>query len=303
MPSYVIEFDSSHGPERRLFTLDDDRTLEIQLFQVLEELRQSGRVLQGAPGDELAASWNGNELTMHAPLSTLGVDGSRPLVLRMRPRPTVVAPAARVPASRYTMRHVVLPPVEGALGALAAWGLAGFLTDLRSPIVSVDRADLAVAVLLGGAIGLALCIGSMIRGVVRAPVAVACTVVCALSGLLLLAALAFAGDAPTVRQFLLARIVGWLLLAVAMALTITAPLGDLGSARWAEATVVALCAGLLSALVASLPGVSELWQAVAFLVCGALVGGAALSIPIWRHVGSATGASALPHSSTPVRAA
>ena len=281
MPSYVIEFDSNHGPERRLFTLDDDRTLEIQLFQVLEELGQTGRMLRGAPGDELAVSWNGVELSMHAPLETLGINATRPLVLRMRPRRVVVADTP-IKTSKYSLRHIVLPPVEGALGALAAWGLAGMFTDLRAPASSIDRLDLAVAVLLAGAIGLALSAGSVMRKLVRLSTAVACTLLALLVGVLTLAALAVVGDAPTVQHFLVARVAAWLLIALPVSLVVTAPLRDLGVHRFGEAAVIATCAGVLSALVASLPGVSDLWQAVAFILCGALVGAAAISIPIWR---------------------
>lgn len=280
MPSYVIEFDSNHGPERRLFTLDDDRTLEIQLFQVLEELRQSGRVLQGAPGDELAVSWNNAELSMHAPLHALGVDASRPLVLRMRPRPIAVAPPPAKP--RFTLRHMVLPPVEGALGALAAWGIGGMITDLRAPIASVDRADVAVAVLLAGAVGIALNAGSVLRGLCRAPAGVLYALLCVIAGALVLLAVGATGDVPTVRGFLFARIGAWMLIAIPVALLVTAPLRELGAHRFLESALVAAGAGILCALLASLPGVSDLWQAVAFVACGALVGGAAISIPVWR---------------------
>ncbi len=279
MPSYVIEFDSNHGPERRLFTLDDDRTLDVQLYQVLEELRQNGRTLHGAPGDELAVSWNGTELSQRVPLHTLSVNATRPLILFMRPR--IVAAVARV-TSKYNLRHIVLPPVEGALGALGAWGIAGFLTDLHAPVSSVARADLAAAVLLSGLIGLALSAGSVFRQLVRVPIAALCTACAATAGILLFAAVSMVGAIPTVPQFLLGRVGGWLLVIVPLALVITAPLRDLGRQRYVEAALVAICAAVLSALIASLPGVSSLWQAIAFVTSGALVGGAAVSIPIWR---------------------
>lgn len=281
MPSYVIEFDSNHGPERRLFTLDDDRTLEVQLFQVLEELRQSDRILQGAPGDEVAVLWNGTELPLGTVVGALGVNASRPLVLRMRPRPVVVTPKT---VSKYSLRHIVLPPVEGALGGLAAWAIGGSVLDLNGPLSSIDRADVAVALLLAGLIGLALSIGSVVRRLFTAPVAALCTVLAAASGVLVFGGLALLGDAPTIRQFLLARIVAWLLISIAMACVLTAPLRELGSQRWIEALVVATCAGLFGALIASLPGVSDLWQAVAFVICGALTGAAAFSMPVWRTV-------------------
>lgn len=279
MPSYVIEFDSNHGPERRLFTLDDDRTLDVQLYQVLEELRQNGRSLQGAPGDELAVSWNGNELSQRVPLHALNVNATRPLILYMRPRTVASVPHV---ASKYNLRHIVLPPVEGALGALVAWSFVGLLTDLRAPVGSIATADLAAAVLLSGLIGLALNTGSVCRQLVRVPMAALCTVLAAVVGLLIYAAVATIGLVPTVPQFLLGRMGGWLLVIVPLALVMTTPLHDLGRQRYVEAALVALCAAVLSALIASLPGVSSLWQAIAFVTSGAFVGGAAISIPIWR---------------------
>ncbi|MEO7520791.1 MAG: hypothetical protein ABIW79_03135 [Gemmatimonas sp.] len=282
MPSYVIEFDSNHGPERRLFTLDDDRPLDTQLYQVLEELRQSGRVLQGAPGDELGVSWNGLELDQRPSLGSLGVDASRPLILRMRPRAVAVVAPSPVVVSKYGLRHIVLPPVEGALGALVAWALSGAITDARGAITSADRADVVVAMMLAGLVGLALGIGSVMRGLYRMPVAVLCTLVSAAGGLLILVALLFAGESPSVKSFVLARIVAWTLITMAVALVITAPLRDLGVQRFIEAAAIALIAGVLSALVSSLPGVSDLWRAFAFMVGGALVGAAAISIPVWR---------------------
>lgn len=281
MPSYVVEFDSNHGPERRLFTLDDDRTLEVQLYQVLEELRQSGRILHGAAGDELAVSWNGRELAMREPLAALGIDATRPLVLRMRPKPVLVETVAIV-RPRYTLRHMLLPPIEGALGALAAWGLTGLLTDLGGSIDTVARADLIVAVALGGLVGMALGLGSVVRGLARLPAVLLCGVGSAVAGGLVLAATAIHPVVPSAREFLLARIIAWLLVAVPVALIATAPLRELGGQRFLEASVVALGAAMTSALVASLPGVSDLWAALAFTLCGAMVGAAAISIPVWR---------------------
>ena len=283
MPSYVIEFDSNHGPERRLFTLDDDRNLDRQLFQVLEELRQTGRVLEGAPGDELAVSWNGKELSQQVPLASLSIDTSRPLILRMRPR-VVVVETAPVIQARYGLRDMVLPPVEGALGALLAWAIAGLFADLGGVIPTFGRADIFVAILLAGAIGFALSVGGVVRRTVSTPVAAMVTLAAVATGLLMFSGILLAGDSPTVKAFLLARIAGWALVSAGIALVVTAPLRDLGTQRYAEAAVIALCAGLLGALVASLPGVSDLWQGLAFVVVGAMVGAAAISLPVWRSL-------------------
>jgi hypothetical protein len=281
MPSYVVEFDSNHGPERRLFTLDDDRTLEVQLYQVLEELRQSGRVLQGAPGDELAVSWNGAELNLRTPMHALAVDSTRPLVLRMRPRPVdVKIVAAR---ARYGLKHILLPPVEGALGGLGAWAIACLLTDATPPILTDTQADVAIGILLAGTIGIALALGNTMRGLGRAPVAAVCALFAALAGALMLLARLPLNDAiPSSGVFVLARVAGWALLAIGVSLVLTAPFRPLGSQRFVEATAIGLFGGVLSALVASLPGVSNLWQAVACILCGAMVGGGAVSIPVWR---------------------
>jgi hypothetical protein len=288
MPSYVIEFDSNHGPERRLFTLDDDRPLDVQLYQVLEELKQSGRVLQGGPGDELAVSWNGRELPMQAALQTLQVDTARPLRLAMRPRRAPVAAVAAPVVAPYGLRHMVLPPVEGALGALAAWAVAGLFTDLSASLPSVRLVDFVVALLLAGGVGAALCVGSVARRLCGAGPALVGTVLSVALGALALVTIDQATAAATVRSFLLMRVATWMLIAVPVALAVTAPLRALGSQRFLEASVIGLLGGLLGALVASLPGASDLWQVLAFVLCGAAVGGAAISVPVWRTLAMRT---------------
>ena len=306
MPSFVIEFDSNHGPERRLFTLDDDRSLDVQLFQVLEELRQSGRIVSGAPGDELAVSWNGRELPMREPLAALGLDASRPLVLHMRARVEPVVPELTAVAPRYTLRHVFLPPVEGALGALAAWSLAGMLADWMTGPGTLAvaarpwtvRPDVGVAMLLALTVSIALATGSLVRGVYRAPVAIACVVASVTAGVVFMPATVLVEASPTIREFLLARMVGWLALCLGLALVHAAPLRDLGAQRYVEALVFALFGGVLCALVASLPGSSELWQLMAFITAGALVGAGALSFPIWRSLAVAARPTARAAQST-----
>ena len=86
MPAFLVEFESAFGPEHRSFTLDADRPLRPQMEQVLEELRVAGRVVVGGPDDELAVYWNEAELDQARELSALGVNTSRPIKLRMRPR-------------------------------------------------------------------------------------------------------------------------------------------------------------------------------------------------------------------------
>ena len=62
MPAYSFDFATADGAQRVAFTLDDDRPLAPQLFQILEELRQRGLVIRGGPGEEIGAFWNGVDL-------------------------------------------------------------------------------------------------------------------------------------------------------------------------------------------------------------------------------------------------
>ena len=86
MPAYLIEFETDQGPQRRRFTIDQDRVLEPQVRQILEELNQRGTVLAGGPDQELGVFWNGREVSTGQTPAQLGLAPERSIELRMRPR-------------------------------------------------------------------------------------------------------------------------------------------------------------------------------------------------------------------------
>lgn len=279
MPAFVIEFDSNYGPERRLFTLDGDRALRVQMVQVLEELRLADRVLVGGPADELGVYWNGEELDQTLALESLGISTERPLVLRMRPR---VAAAKAPPPKPLNWTAILRPPLEGAMGALLAWFAGRALSDLRAPLSSVDAIDLVAATLLAGGIGIAIAIGSVARRELGVAGALPIVLGAPLTGGAALLGLLMIGQAPSAGQFILGRMVAWALILALLSLLITAPRRSLPSSRWATGLAAGALSGIVSALTFSLPGPSLIWQALAFLIAGLGVGAGAVAVPTWQ---------------------
>lgn len=279
MPAFVVEFDSNYGPERRVFTLDGDRALRVQMVQVLEELRLSDRVLVGGPADELGVYWNGEELDQTLAIESLGISTERPLVLRMRPRTTVVAAP---PPTPLNWTAILRPPLEGAIGALLAWFAGRALTDLRAPLNSVDAVDLVAAALMAGGIGIAIAVGSLARRDVGVGGALPMLVGAPLTGAATLLGVLVTGPAPSAGQFIVGRIVAWALILALLSLLITAPRRSLPASRWATSLGVGALAGTIAALTFSLPGPSLIWQALAFLIAGLGVGIGAVAVPTWQ---------------------
>ncbi len=280
MPSYVVEFESSFGPERRLFTLDDDRVLHAQLTQVLEELRQSDRVVEGGPNDILAAYWNGEELDLARTLGALGVTTQRPLVLRMRPQATVVRSAAS--ATLVDWRRVVLPSIEGAIPAMLAWLASWRLADIRLPFRSTNQVDLGVSALLMTLVALGLAGGMLRRKESAGRHILPWLVFAPLCGVATAIGIKLVGDAPDVGQFMLGRVVAWGLMLTLLSLVLTAPLRLASPNRFLWAPLLGAAAGTASGIVYSLPGPSLFLQALAFTIAGGGVGFAAVGFPVWR---------------------
>lgn len=290
MPAFVVEFDSNYGPERRLFTLDSDRTLRPQMVQVLEELRLSNRVLAGGPEDELGVYWNGEELDQDRPLEALGISTDRPVVLRMRARCAVPTSTA----SAVNWHGILRPPFEGALGALLAWFATSPLIDMRRPLTTPDEVDLVVSFILAAGIGVGVMLGSLARREVAAGGALSLILAAPLSGFATLLGILVVGQTPSVTTFMAGRILAWSLTLALLSLMITAPRRALPSGRWMSALGIGALSGAVAALVMSLPGPTLVWQAIAFLLAGLGVGVAAIGYSTWQaqsRVASPAGAS------------
>lgn len=283
MPVYVVEFESEQGPERRPFTLDDDRPLGGQLSQIIVELSQAGHTLEGGPGDALVATWHGDDLDLRRPPAAQGISPQRPIVLRMRPKPVDVAPPPPPPPPSMDWRSVALPPVDGALGALIAWMVAAwFGTDLGAPITTGDRLDVVVSALLAFGVAVALVIGAVQRGHATWRRAAPLLLLAPLAGGATLLGIAIVGDRPSGFEFFLGRAVTWASLLALLAMVVTSALPAIAPTRHVRALLLAGVAGVVTALVMSLPGPSVLVQACAFVLAGAATGYAAISSPIWR---------------------
>ncbi len=281
MPGYVVEFESSFGPERRLFTLDENRALHPQLTQVLEELRQSDRVVEGGPDDTLAAYWNGEELDLTQTLATVGATTQRPLVLRMRPKPVAVA-ATVVRTQTVDWKRVILPSIEGAIGAVLAWFASWRLADIRLPLRTSNQVDLGVSVVLVTLIAFALFIGMIRRNESTTRAVLPWLVLIPACGMATALGIKVMTNTPDVGQFLLGRAIAWGVMMTLLSLLTTAPLRNALSNRFLWAPLIGASAGIASAMVYSLPGPSLFLQAMAFAIAGAGVGIAAVGVPVWQ---------------------
>lgn len=290
MPAFIVDFTTERGPERRRFTLDQERPLAVQLSQVLEELLREDLVLTGGAADELVASWNGRDLDAARSPAALGITPERPIELRMR-RPRAV-PSAPVPipepeVDRLPSRGVYAGAVVGLAGAWAAWALLGAMVELGSVVHSYARLDLVAGSALGASVGAAVLGADAGR---RARSWVMPLLVGALLGLiggiygaslgtLLVGRMA---TGPAAAAGVLQRLVGWSALGAGIGALV-------GLGRW-EADRRAVLDGLLCGLfggaaaggVSSLPGAADFWGALAFGVLGAATGGGLGLLPFRR---------------------
>jgi hypothetical protein len=280
MPAYDLEFLSAGGPQRRRFTLDDDRPLRGQLEHVLAELDRASVVLQGGPADELVVYWNGTALDPSRTPAALGVTPDRPLQLRMqRPRPQVALPPPVPEAAPddFMPKGVHAGAALGVAGGALAWGLAALLSDGVGPLRSPESVDAAAGLAWAGLVGALVGWGHRRRTDGGAAAGAARGLLAGLVAGVAWGALRLTVPEQTGSAGAAAwRVGSWLLLAAvvaaALALAVRADRGASGAlgraAGWAAV------AGALAGAIGALPGEPMLWQALAFVVAGAGVGGA-----------------------------
>lgn len=278
MPTYNVDLTTERGVSRVSFTLDDDRPLGLQINHVLEEFRQRGLVLKGGPEDELMVAWNGRPVDGARTPQSLGITPHHAIELRMRPRRAAVAARAEPPATPFLSKTSYLSLVTGCTGAALAWIVTATLfTDLGDVFTSYGTLDVAVATLLGAAVG-GMLLGALARarseGLVIGLAAgvglgAAGAAVGAFSGLVISG---YAGLGDSRQSFIAARLITWALTG--------GFLGMFLAFRWVrthavvpfESLLWGCGAGIVSALLMSLPGPSDLWQLLGFLVIGAATG-------------------------------
>src|SRR5574337_710836 len=280
MPSYSFEVTTAQGVERFAFTLDHDRPLRPQITQVLEELAQRGVVVRGAADEELGVFAQGQALDLARSPAELGLRPDRPLELRMKERAALAgAPDRSLP------RGVLASVVLGFGGGFVAWLVAGSLGGVASLAASYFRLDLATIGLLGALPGAAVLGGAALRRRGFVPLGVLGGLVLGGAGAVLggwLGLLLPGSGAP--QGFLLDRIAGWGLGAGIGAAFLAGGSGRPRMRQVLEALASGLVAGAVGGVIFALPGPSELWQAVAFVVTGAGIGLAAAGPALWHSV-------------------
>jgi Mg-chelatase subunit ChlD len=294
MPAYLIEFETREGPQRRRFTIDQERILEPQVRQILEELNQRGVVLAGGPDQELGVFWNGREVSTTQSPAQLGLAPERSLELRMRPRRREavrieVAPPEPLPAPTRP-KGPYAAAVWGATGALVAWLATWLLDDLGGFVSSYARLDLAAGMMLGAGIGAFVGAGAGIRrgeGFGRAALlGAALGTLGAAAGAALGTTLGRAlWPAPGQGAFLAWRTLGWALLGAGLGVALGAMGWRTDRRRVLDAALAGTAAGVFAGVVFSLPGASDLWQALAFAVVGAGVGWGTAGPSLARSLG------------------
>ncbi len=281
MPSYQVTFASLDGPQATRFTFDDDAPLEVQVPQVVEEMRLRGLVIQGAPDDELVVLWNGAEVDLRRSPRDLGLQVARPLELRMRPRPVQ---SHTIVAAHYFTKAGYAGTLLGASAATVAWMIGLLITDISRLPLSYAALDLLAALLFGGITGAALHGFSAYRRFQPAATAAIIGLATGALGAALGAGAALslrelAGDAPSYGALFALRILAWML-TVAGAGIALALLTTRRASLLAITALFAIGSGLFAAIVFNFPGPTALWQGVSFLTCGAALGYAIVAWPL-----------------------
>lgn len=286
MPAYAVEFTTERGLQRTQFTLDDDRPLGPQVRQILEELRGTGVMISGAAEDELTVVWGGRELDTTQPPQQLGISPQRTLELHMKRR----ARGTKVPAiAPFVPKGAYAAGVSGAAGALIAWLVCSTITDLSDALPTYARLDLAVGGMLGALVGAFVAGGDALRRRSSVPIdALFGFGLGLVGGLAGAAAGAGLGGVLAPRlspgTFPIARLLAWTILAAAIGLTLGMRWWQDDERRTIDGAGYGALAGAVAGIIYSLPGPSEFWQALAFLVVGAGVGAGSCAPSLRRSV-------------------
>ena len=277
MPAYAFDFTTDSGAERLQFTLDDDRPLAPQLFQVHEELRQRGKIIRGGPNDEIGAFWNGTELDQTKSPQQLGLSTGRPIELRMRPAPAKTPRRApEPPIQPFVAKGWGVAALAGFIGALLAWTIASGIVDLGDVVDDYAQLDGIVAVVFGVCVG-AAAIGAeawresrnvLVALLVGAGAGALGGAIGAAAGGALRGAL---GSSVSPLAFVSARVGAWAVLGGALGAALALPAVRRDGRRVLDGLLFGLGGGALGGLIYCFPGPSDGWQLLAFLLVGSAV--------------------------------
>jgi hypothetical protein len=274
VPSYLIQYTTPTDVHAAHFTLDDDAPLEAQVRQVVEELRLQGHILRGGPSDELAVFWQESELDLRQTPRTLGVRSSRPLELRMRPRPVA---SHQLIGDRYLSRVTYAAVMLAMTAAATAWGLGLLVHD--HPALPAPWGAVIADGLFGALVG--VCVGATVMGWEAFQAGEPLLAGASRGGLFgaLIAALGASGGSA-LHGALLPGLISVPLRLGTWAITFAALAGLLGRLRRERghsapglAAIIGAVTGALGGLIYNLPGpLTALWQGLALLLCGGAVG-------------------------------
>ncbi|HEY8061574.1 MAG TPA: hypothetical protein VID74_02195 [Gemmatimonadales bacterium] len=169
--------------------------------------------------------------------------------------------------------------VIGLTAGFAAWLAAGMWPSVTSNFVRLDQLS---ALALGAAVGAGVLGGREFRQRrSMAPGAAAGLVLGGAGGISGISLVAFSHGVVAPRTFLLERMAGW---GLAAGFTVLALAVFTGMRTWRvsiERITIGIVGGAIAGSIFALPGITELWQAVAFLWFGASTGLAMAGPELW----------------------
>jgi hypothetical protein len=173
-----------------------------------------------------------------------------------------------------------------AVIGMAAGGVAWLPSNVWSSFTaSYVRLDQWTALGLGAVVGAAVLAAREFRQRRRFGVALAAGALLGGAGALAgTSALALAYAATTPGSFLLQRIAAWGLAGLLTVAALSLAISPRRTRMMVESTGIAVSGGAIGGVIYTLPGATDLWQALAFLWFGAVVGIAACGPELWSAV-------------------
>jgi hypothetical protein len=189
----------------------------------------------------------------------------------------------RFPASP---RGILASGLSGAVGAALGWAVTWLGNEWT---ISLARLDQVTALALGAGIGSTL-LAARARRIGRPASAEAAigAIIGGAATLLAVSLVAQLHSGNTPRSFLFTRVLAWALAGAALAAMLTTYLGLSTSVRRVESTLLGAAGGAGSALIMSLPGITDLWQVTASLWFGFAVAVAVCGPELWHAIAVVT---------------
>jgi hypothetical protein len=186
------------------------------------------------------------------------------------------------PAASRLPHGALASTVVGITAAAFGWLISGLAP---ATTVSYTRLDQLTALVIGAAVGGSVIAARAFRQ--RDDVllgAVAGTVLGGVGALSGASLLAFTHAAVAPRLFLLERVAAWAFSASVAAILLAAFVNARESRRIVESGLIACAGGAIAGVIFTLPGDSEVWQAVASLWFGGTLGLAVAGPELWHAI-------------------